>query len=146
MAGSINKVTLIGHLGKDPEIRSMQNGGKVCNLSLATSESWKDKGSGERKTATEWHKIAIFNDNIVGFVERYLKKGAHVYIEGRLETRKWTNQAGQDHYSTEIVLRPYGGELIALDGGPDGGQGGARGGRTHHQPRAAGEEDSDVPF
>ncbi len=115
MAGSVNKVILIGNLGKDPEVRSMQNGGKVCNLSVATSESWKDKGSGERKERTEWHRVVIFNENLVGIAERYLKKGSKVYLEGQIETRKWADQSGQEKYSTEIVLRPYRGELTLLD-------------------------------
>jgi single-strand DNA-binding protein len=115
MSGTLNKVTLIGNLGKDPEIRSFPNGGKVANLTLATSESWKDKESGERKERTEWHRISITNEGLVGVVEKYLKKGARVYIEGQLETRKWTDKDGQEKYTTEIVLRPYSGELKMLD-------------------------------
>jgi single-strand DNA-binding protein len=115
MSGSLNKVILIGNVGKDPEIRSFQNGGKVANLTLATSESWKDKESGERKERTEWHRISITNDGLVGVVEKYVKKGAKLYIEGQLETRKWTDKDGQEKYSTEIVLRPYSGELLMLD-------------------------------
>jgi single-strand DNA-binding protein len=114
MSSSLNKVQLIGHLGKDPEIRSFQNGGKAASLSLATSESWKDKETGERKERTEWHRISITNDGLVGVVEKYLKKGAKIYIEGQLETRKWTDKEGQERYSTEIVLRPYSGELLML--------------------------------
>jgi single-strand DNA-binding protein len=130
LAGSVNKVILIGNLGKDPEVRSMQSGGKVCNLSLATSESWRDKGSGERRERTEWHRVVIFNENLIQVAERYLKKGAKVYIEGQIETRKWSDQSGQERYSTEIVLRPFRGELTMLDGreGGGGGGGGSYGG------------------
>ena len=119
MAGSVNKVILVGNLGRDPEVRSMQSGGRVCNLSIATSESWSDKASGERKEKTEWHRVVIFNDNLVGVAERYLRKGSKVYLEGQLETRKWTDQAGVEKYTTEVVLRPYRGELTLLDGRSD---------------------------
>src|ERR1700722_17620850 len=115
MAGSVNKVILVGNLGKDPEIRTFQNGGRVASFSLATSESWKDKTSGEKKDKTEWHRVSVLNEHLVGVVERYLKKGAKVYIEGQLETRKWTDKEGQEKYSTEVVLRPYRGELTMLD-------------------------------
>jgi single-strand DNA-binding protein len=131
MAGSVNKVILIGNLGKDPEVRSMQNGGKVCNLSVATSESWKDKMSGERKERTEWHRVVIFNENLINVAERFLKKGSKVYLEGQIETRKWADQAGVEKYSTEVVLRPFRGELTLLDsreGGGGGGYGGGGGG------------------
>lgn len=121
MAGSVNKVILIGNLGKDPEIRSMQSGDRVCNLSIATSESWKDKASGERKEKTEWHRVVVFNQNIVNVCENYLKKGAKVYIEGQLETRKWNDQNGVEKYSTEVVLRPYRSELTMLDSKGGGG-------------------------
>lgn len=124
MAGSVNKVILVGNLGRDPEIRSFQNGGRVANLSIATSESWRDKGTGERKEKTEWHRVAIFNDRLVEVVEKYLKKGAKVYIEGQLETRKWTDQSGQEKYTTEVVLRQFRGELTMLDGRGGGGMGG----------------------
>ena len=107
MTGSLNKVTLIGNLGKDPEIRSFQNGGRAASFSIATSETWKDKQTGERKERTEWHRISILNDGLVSVAEKYLKKGAKVYLEGQLETRKWTDKEGQDRYSTEVVLRPY---------------------------------------
>ena len=127
MAGSVNKVILIGNLGKDPESRSFQNGGKVVNLRIATSESWKDRGSGERKEKTEWHSVAIFQENAANFAEKYLRKGSKVYVEGQLETRKWQDQFGADKYSTEIVVRPYAGTLTSLDG-PSGGQGGGPGG------------------
>mgnify|MGYP001143261087 CR=1 FL=1 len=116
MAGSVNKVILIGNLGRDPEIRSFQNGGRVANLSIATSETWRDKASGERKEKTEWHRVVVYNDKLVDVIERYLKKGAKVYIEGQLETRKWSDQSGQERYTTEVVLRPYRGELTMLDG------------------------------
>lgn len=115
MAGSVNKVIIVGNLGRDPEVRTFQNGGRVANLTIATSENWKDKATGEKKEKTEWHRVVIFNENIVGVAERYLKKGAKVYIEGQLETRKWTDQQGQEKYSTEVVLRPYRGELTMLD-------------------------------
>jgi single-strand DNA-binding protein len=124
MAGSVNKVILVGNLGRDPEIRSFQNGGRVANISIATSESWKDKATGERKERTEWHRVAIFNDRLVDVVEKYLKKGAKVYIEGQLETRKWTDQSGQEKYTTEVVLRQFRGELTMLDGRSGGGGGG----------------------
>ena len=123
MAGSVNKVIIIGNLGQDPEVRSFANGGKVCNLSIATSETWKDRNSGERKERTEWHRVAIFAEGLVGIAERFLSKGSKVYIEGRLETRKWQDQSGVDRYSTEVVLRPYGGTLTLLDGRKDGGRG-----------------------
>lgn len=123
MAGSVNKVILVGNLGADPDIRTMQSGGRVCNLSLATSESWKDKNSGERQERTQWHRVVVFNDNIVGVCEKFLKKGAKVYIEGQIETRKWTDNSGVEKYTTEVVLRPYRGELTMLDGKSGGGAG-----------------------
>lgn len=116
MAASVNKVILIGNLGADPDIRTMQSGGRVANLSVATSESWKDKNSGERKERTEWHRVIVFNDNIVGVCEKYLRKGSKVYLEGQIETRKWTDNSGVEKYTTEIVLRPFRGELTMLDG------------------------------
>ena len=124
MAGSVNKVILVGNLGKDPEVRSFQNGGRVANLTIATSESWKDKASGERKEKTEWHRVVVLNENLVSVAERFLKKGAKVYVEGQLETRKWTDNSGAEKYSTEVVLRPYRGELTMLDGKRDGGSSG----------------------
>jgi len=125
VAGSVNKVILVGNLGADPDIRSMQSGDKVVNLSIATSESWKDKSSGERREKTEWHRVVIFNKGLVSVCENYLKKGAKVYIEGQVETRKWQDQAtGQDKYTTEIVLRPYRGELTMLDSRNSGGASG----------------------
>jgi single-strand DNA-binding protein len=123
MAGSVNKVILIGNLGRDPEIRTTQDGTKVCNLSVATSENWRDKNSGERREKTEWHRVVVFNDRLVDVIERYLKKGAKVYLEGALQTRKWTDQSGQEKYTTEIVLQRYRGELTMLDGRGGGGGG-----------------------
>jgi single-strand DNA-binding protein len=116
MSASVNKVILIGNLGRDPEIRTFQNGGKLASLRIATSETWRDKASGERKERTEWHSVSITNDALVKVVEQYLRKGSKVYIEGQLETRKWQDQSGADRYSTEVVLRPYGGTLTMLDG------------------------------
>jgi len=124
MAGSVNKVILIGNLGKDPEVRTMQNGGKVVNLSLATSETWRDKNSGERQEKTEWHRVVIFNEKLGEVAEKYLKKGAKVYVEGALQTRKWTDNSGAEKYSTEVVLQRFRGELTMLDGGRSGGGGG----------------------
>ncbi|GAB4267209.1 MAG: single-stranded DNA-binding protein [Pararhodobacter sp.] len=124
MAGSVNKVILVGNLGRDPEVRSFQNGGKVVNLRIATSETWRDKASGERRERTEWHSVAIFSEPLARIAEQYLRKGSKVYIEGQLETRKWQDQSGQDRYTTEIVLRPYRGELTLLDGRGEGGGGG----------------------
>jgi single-strand DNA-binding protein len=130
MAGSVNKVILVGNLGRDPESRSFQNGGKVVNLRIATSESWKDRNSGERKEKTEWHSVAIFNEGLANVAERFLRKGSKVYIEGQLQTRKWQDQNGQDKYSTEIVLQGFNSVLTMLDGpgGGGGGQGGGGGG------------------
>ena len=133
MAGSVNKVILIGNLGRDPEVRSFPNGGKVCNLRIATSENWKDRNTGERREKTEWHSVAIFSEPLVRVAEQYLRKGSKIYIEGQLETRKWQDQSGQDRYSTEVVLRPYTSTLTMLDGrgdnaGGGGGYGGGSGG------------------
>ena len=128
MAGSVNKVILVGNLGRDPEVRSFQNGGKVVNLRIATSENWKDKNTGERKERTEWHSVAIFDENLARVAEQYLKKGSTVYIEGQLETRKWQDQSGQDKYSTEVVLRPFRSSMTMLGGRGDGGGGGSYGG------------------
>src|SRR6056297_2746363 len=116
MAGSVNKVILIGNLGRDPEVRTFQNGGKVCNLRIATSENWKDRNTGERRERTEWHSVAIFSDGLVRVAESYLRKGSKVYIEGKLQTRKWQDQSGQDRYSTEIVLQGFDATLVMLDG------------------------------
>ncbi|MBF0305085.1 MAG: single-stranded DNA-binding protein [Alphaproteobacteria bacterium] len=128
MAGSVNKVILVGNLGRDPEVRSMPDGGKIVNLSLATSESWKDRQSGERREKTEWHRVAIFNPNLAEIAERYLRKGSKVYVEGQIQTRKWTDQSGQERYSTEVVLGRFKGELTLLDGRGEGGGGGGGGG------------------
>lgn len=128
MAGSVNKVILIGNLGRDPEVRSFQNGGKVCNLRIATSETWKDRNTGERKEKTEWHSVAIFNEGLVRIAEQYLKKGSKVYLEGQLQTRKWQDQSGADRYSTEVVLQGFNGTLTMLDGRGEGGGSGGGGG------------------
>ncbi|CAN7312827.1 MULTISPECIES: single-stranded DNA-binding protein [unclassified Phenylobacterium] len=128
MSGSVNKVILIGNLGADPEIRSMNSGDRIANLRIATSESWRDKSSGERKEKTEWHRVVIFNDNLVKVAEQYLRKGSKVYIEGAIQTRKWTDQSGQEKYSTEIVLQKFRGELTMLDGRGDGERSGSGGG------------------
>jgi single-strand DNA-binding protein len=129
MAGSVNKVILIGNLGRDPEVRSFQNGGKVCNLRIATSENWKDRTTGERRERTEWHSVAIFNEGLVRVAEQYLRKGSKVYIEGQLQTRKWQDQSGQDRYSTEVVLQGFGSTLTMLDGRGEGGGGQDSGGQ-----------------
>ena len=160
MAGSVNKVILVGNLGKDPEIRSMQSGGRVCNLSVATSESWNDKQSGERKEKTEWHRVVIFDEKLVEVCEKYLRKGRKVFVEGQLQTRKWQDQSGADKYSTEVVLQRFRGELQILDsnrgegGGAGAGMGdepgaGAPAGGGGGAPRAArkgGDLDDDIPF
>ncbi len=158
MAGSVNKVIIVGNLGRDPEVRTFQNGGKVCNLRIATSENWKDRTTGERKERTEWHSVAIFSEPLARIAEQYLKKGSKVYIEGQLETRKWQDQSGQDRYTTEIVLRPYRGELTLLDGRSDsaGGSGGYssdQGGGYDSGPSsggygggASGNIDDEIPF
>jgi single-strand DNA-binding protein len=127
MAGSVNKVILVGNLGRDPEVRTMQDGRKVVQLSIATSESWKDRTTGERKERAEWHRVVIFNDRLGDIAERFLKKGAKVYLEGQLQTRKWTDQSGQEKYTTEVVLQQYRGELTMLDGRGEGGGGGEGG-------------------
>ncbi|WP_420405023.1 single-stranded DNA-binding protein [Nisaea sp.] len=128
MAGSVNKVILVGNLGRDPDIRTMQDGNKVVNLSVATSESWRDRNSGERRERTEWHRVVIFNENLAKVAEQFLRKGSKVYVEGQLQTRKWTDQSGQEKYSTEVVLQRFRGELQMLDGRGDGGGGGQGGG------------------
>ena len=135
MAGSVNKVILVGNLGADPEIRTLNSGDRVANLRLATSETWRDRGSGERREKTEWHRVVIFNDNLVKVAENYLRKGSKVYVEGSLQTRKWTDQQGQEKFSTEVVLQKFRGELTMLDGrggeagqGDEGGYGGGYGG------------------
>jgi single-strand DNA-binding protein len=128
MAGSVNKVILVGNLGRDPEVRTMQNGNKLVNLSIATSETWKDRQTGERRERTEWHRVVIFSPPLADIAERFLRKGSSVYIEGQLQTRKWQDQNGQDRYSTEIVLQPFKGELTLLGGRGEGGGGGGQGG------------------
>jgi single-strand DNA-binding protein len=143
MAGSLNKVMLIGNLGADPEIRSFQNGGKVANLRIATSETWKDRQTGERKEKTEWHTVAIFSEGLVSVVERYLKKGSKVFVEGKLQTRKWQDQNGQDRYSTEIVIQGLGGTLTMLDGATGGGGMGGGGGARSGGGAAGGSWDQD---
>ncbi len=124
MAGSVNKVILVGNLGRDPEVRTSQDGSKIVNLSIATSETWKDRSSGERKEKTEWHRVVIFNPNLADVAERFLRKGSSVYVEGALQTRKWTDQQGQERYSTEVVIGRFKGELTLLGGRGEGGQGG----------------------
>jgi single-strand DNA-binding protein len=172
MAGSVNKVILIGNLGRDPEIRSTQDGTKVANLSIATSESWRDKSSGERREKTEWHRVVIFNERLVDVAERFLKKGSKVYLEGQLQTRKWTDQSGAEKYTTEVVLQRFRGELTMLDGkgegggmsdngdagygggsggggyggGSSGGGGGFGGGSSGGGGGRGGDLDDDIPF
>ena len=136
MAGSVNKVILVGNLGRDPEVRSFPNGGKVVNLRIATSERWRDKQTGENKERTEWHSVAIFNENLGRIAEQYQRKGSKVYLEGQLETRKWQDQSGQDRYSTEVVLRQFRGELTLLDGRGEGA--GAAGGDYDQDRGSAG--------
>ena len=141
MSGSINKVTLIGNLGSDPEVKSFQNGGKIANLRIATSEQWKDKNTGERKERTEWHSVVLNSDGLVGVAERYLRKGSKVYIEGQLRTRKWQDQSGNDRYTTEISVGGMGGVLTMLDGAPGGGgQGGSGGGNFGGGQRSGGDD------
>ena len=141
MAGSVNKVILVGNVGSDPEIRSFNNGGKVANFSLATSENWRDKQSGERKEKTEWHRVAIFSDGLVNVVERYVKKGSKLYIEGKLQTRKWQDRDGNDKYTTEVVIQGFGGTLTMLDGRNDGARsGGGGGGGYNHDSVAYGNQ------
>ena len=154
MAGSVNKVIIVGNLGRDPEVRNFPNGGKVVNLRIATSENWTDKASGERKERTEWHSVAIFNEGLAKIAEQYLRKGSTVYIEGQLETRKWQDQAGADKYTTEVVLRAFRGELTLLGGKPDdGGQGReyepspkAKAADQAQRPASRAELDDEIPF
>lgn len=141
MAGSVNKVILVGNLGADPEVRTFQNGGKVCNLRIATSETWKDRNTGERQERTQWHSVAIFSEPLARVAEQYLRKGSKVYLEGQLETRKWQDQSGNDRYTTEVVLRPYRSELVMLDsrgGSGGGGQGGGDYGGGYGGPSSSG--------
>ncbi|MFZ5751151.1 MAG: single-stranded DNA-binding protein [Pseudomonadota bacterium] len=170
MAGSVNKVILIGNLGRDPEVRAFQNGGKVCNLRLATTETWRDRSSGERKEKTEWHSVVIFNEGLLRVAEQYLRKGSKVYVEGQLETRKWQDQSGAERYSTEVVLRNFNSALVMLDGRGEGGGGsvgyddpgygagsgsgggfgggqGMRGGSAGAAPAGGGRDfDDEIPF
>ena len=141
MAGSVNKVILIGNLGADPEVRSFQNGGKVCNLRIATSENWKDRNTGERQERTEWHNVAIFSEGLVGVAERYLRKGSKIYVEGQLRTRKWQGQDGQDRYTTEVVLQGPGSVLTMLDSAGGGGGGSRGGGGGWDDNRSSGGDD-----
>ena len=141
MAGSVNKVILVGNLGKDPESRSFANGGKVVSFSVATSENWKDKGSGERKEKTEWHNVSIFSEGLAGVAERYLKKGSKVYLEGQLETRKWQDQSGNDRYSTDVVLRQFNSSMVLLDSRGEGGGGGGYGGGGGSSYGGGGDQD-----
>ena len=148
MAGSINKVILIGNLGRDPEVRTFQNGGKVCNLRIATSETWKDRSTGERREKTEWHSVAIFSEGLVRVAEQYLRKGSKVYIEGKLQTRKWQDQNGQDRYATEVALQGFDGTLVMLDGRGEGGggYGGGGGGGGGRPPASRSIDDDEIPF
>ena len=134
MAGSVNKVILVGNLGKDPEVRNTQDGSKIVNLTLATSETWNDRASGERKERTEWHRVVIFNDRVADVAERFLKKGAKIYVEGTLQTRKWTDQGGQERYTTEVVIGRFNGQLTMLDGRNSGEQGAYGGGGGMSEP------------
>lgn len=149
---SVNKVIIVGNLGRDPEVRSFSNGGKVCNLRIATSEKWKDRNSGERKERTEWHSVSIISEPLAKVAEQYLRKGSKVYIEGQLETRKWQDQQGQDRYSTEVVLRPYKSELVMLDGPQGGGQSSGGYGEQQGSGYGAGgrpggnDFDDEIPF
>lgn len=142
---SVNKVILVGNLGQDPEIRSLNSGDRVCNLRVATSESWRDKGSGERREKTEWHQVTIFNDHLVKVAENYLRKGSKVYLEGSLQTRKWTDQNGQERYSTEVVLQKFRGELQMLDGKSEGGMGSVPDHSSQADVRSA-DLDDEIPF
>jgi len=146
MAGSVNKVILVGNLGKDPEVRRMTSGDPVVNLSVATSESWRDKASGERKEKTEWHRVVIFNKNLAEVAEKYLRKGSKVYVEGQLQTRKWTDKDGAEKYSTEVVLQNFRGELTMLDGRNGGEGGGGRGAGEAPASFQRDELDDEIPF
>ena len=143
---SVNKVILVGNLGADPEIRTFNNGGKVCNLRIATSETWKDKSTGEKKEKTEWHTVAIFQEGLVGVCEKYLRKGSKVYIEGKLQTRKWQDQSGADRYSTEVVLQGFGGSLVMLDGKSGGGDSGGQSSGGNSQPAPSNIDEDSIPF
>ncbi len=141
MAGSVNKVILVGNLGKDPESRSFQNGGKVVSFTVATSENWKDRNSGERKEKTEWHNVSIFSEGLARVAEQYLKKGSKVYLEGQLETRKWQDQSGNDRYTTDVVLRNFNSSMVLLDGRGEGGGGGGGFGGGRSSGGGAGYDD-----
>ncbi|UCH75574.1 MAG: single-stranded DNA-binding protein [Rhodospirillales bacterium] len=151
MAGSVNKVILVGNLGRDPEVRTMQSGGKVCNLSVATSERWRDRNSGDMQERTEWHRVVIFDEKLVDVAERYLNKGRKVYLEGQLQTRKWTDQSGQEKYTTEIVLQRFRSNLVLLDGRGEGsgdfaGDGGLEQGAGQPAGGSGAELDDEIPF
>ena len=144
MSRSVNKVTLLGRLGQDPEVREFSNGGRVCRLRLATSETWKDKNSGDRRERTEWHTISIFAEGLIKVVEQYLSKGSQIYVEGKLETRKWQDKEGNDRYSTEVTIRPFGGELLMLGGRGSGGGGSSR--ASAPSTEEVNDMDDEVPF
>ena len=149
MAGSVNKVILVGNLGKDPEVRSTQDGTKIVNLALATSETWNDRASGERKEKTEWHRVVVFNDRVGEVVEKYVRKGSKLYVEGTLQTRKWTDQAGVEKYTTEVVIGRFNGQMTMLDtrsGGGEAGEGGGGGGPSWDAPKSGGDLDDEIPF
>ena len=163
MAGSVNKVILVGNLGRDPEVRAMQDGRNMVNMSVATSETWRDRQSGERKERTEWHRVVVFNEKLAEVAQKYVKKGSKIYVEGQLTTRKWTDQSGQERYTTEVVIPRFGGQLTMLDGRSGGGDGAAMGGGMDDEmggavasapsgggrPAARGgkaELDDDIPF
>jgi single-strand DNA-binding protein len=154
MAGSVNKVILVGNLGRDPEVRQTQDGNPIVNMSLATSENWRDKATGERRERTEWHRVVIFNERLADVAQKYLRKGSKVYVEGQLQTRKWTDQDGRDRYSTEVVLQRFRGELTMLDsradgGGGDYGGGSGDGGGSGGPPPGSsggGDLDDEIPF
>lgn len=149
MAGSVNKCIIVGNLGKDPEVRNTQSGGKIVNLTIATSETWNDKNSGERKERTEWHRVAIFNDRVADVAERFLKKGRKVYVEGVLRTRKWTDQSGQEKYTTEICIEQFRGDLVLIDSNRDGDQGQPRSAdpRANVRPQPGYRDfDDEIPF
>jgi len=158
MSGSVNKVILIGNLGRDPEVRTFQNGGKVCNLRIATSERWRDKNTGENRERTEWHSVAIFSEGLIRVCEQYLRKGSTVYVEGKLQTRKWQDQSGADRYSTEVVIQGFDGKMVMLGGRGEGGGGGSSFGGSFGGDQGGGHEgggmdqgpsgglDDEIPF
>lgn len=146
MAGSVNKVILVGNLGRDPEVRQLQDGNPVVNLSVATSETWRDRNSGERRERTEWHRVVIFNERLADVAQKYLHKGSKVYLEGQLQTRKWTDQSGQERYTTEVVLGRFRGELTMLDSRSESGGYAAEEGERPRSPEPAADLDDDIPF